>query len=46
MFFTLSARDNDSHLGLLRKIAEVCMDKNKFNKLMKINNEKELMEVF
>ena len=31
---------------LLRKIAEVCMDKNKFNKLMKINNEKELMEVF
>ena len=46
MFFTLSASNNDSHLGMLRKIAEVCMDKNKFNKLMKINNEKELMEVF
>ena len=46
MFFTLSASNNDSHLGMLRKIAEVCMDKNKFNKLMKINNDKELMEVF
>ena len=32
MFFTLSASNNDSHLGMLRKIAEVCMDKNKFNK--------------
>ncbi|WP_195953993.1 PTS sugar transporter subunit IIA [Clostridium saudiense] len=46
VFFTLSARDNESHVDMLRKIAEVCMNKEKFNKLIKINNERELMEVF
>ncbi len=46
VFFTLAAKDNESHLGFLRKIAEVCMNKEKFNKIIKSKNEKELMEVF
>ncbi|OPX48196.1 PTS sugar transporter subunit IIA [Clostridium thermobutyricum] len=46
VFFTLSAKDNESHLGLLRQIAEVCMNKDKLNKIINSNNEKEIMEVF
>lgn len=46
IFFTLSAKDNESHLGLLRQIAEVCMNKDKLNKIINSNNEKEIMEVF
>lgn len=46
VFFTLAAKDDESHLGFLRKIAEVCMNKEKFNKIINSNNEKELMEVF
>lgn len=46
VFFTLAAKDNKSHLDLIQKIAGVCMNKNKFNELLNIKNEEELMEVF
>ena len=46
IFFTLSAKDNESHLDLLRKIAEVCMNKEKFNIIITSKNESEIMEVF
>lgn len=45
VFFTLSAKDNDSHLGLLRQIADVCMNKNKLNIIKNSKNKKEIMEV-
>lgn len=46
VFFTLSARNNKSHIGLLKKIAEVCMNKEKFNKIVNAKNEIEIKEVF
>ena len=46
VFFTLSAKDNESHLGLMKKIADVCMNKDKFNNLLKVETEEQLMEVF
>lgn len=46
VFFTLSAKDNESHLGMMQKIAGVCMNKDKFKELLNTKNEKELMEVF
>ncbi|WP_315081150.1 PTS sugar transporter subunit IIA [uncultured Clostridium sp.] len=45
VFFTLSAKDNDSHLDLLRKIAEVCMNKEKLNIIINSKCEKEIKEV-
>jgi PTS system ascorbate-specific IIA component len=45
VFFTLSAKDNDSHLGLLRQIADVCMNKNKLNIIKNSKNKREIMEV-
>lgn len=46
VFFTLSAKDNQSHLGLMKKIADICMNKDKFNDLLNVETEKQLMEVF
>lgn len=46
VFFTLSAKDNESHLDLLRKIAEVCMNKCKLEKIINSKNKEEIMEVF
>ena len=45
VFFTLSAKDSNSHLGLLRKIADVCMNKDKLNIIKNSKNKKEIMEV-
>lgn len=45
IFFTLSAKDNESHLGLLKKIADVCMNKDKFNIIINSKNKTEIMEV-
>lgn len=45
VFFTISAKDNDSHLDTMRKIARVCMDENKLNKILNSKNENEIMEV-
>lgn len=45
VFFTLSAKDSDSHLGLLRQIADVCMNKNKLNIIKNSKNKKEIMGV-
>lgn len=45
VFFTLSAKDNESHIGLLRQIADVCMNKNKLNIIKNSKNKEEIMEV-
>lgn len=45
VFFTLSAKDSESHIGLIRKIAEVCMNKEKLNIIKNSKNIKEIMEV-
>lgn len=45
VFFTLSAKDNESHLTILRKIAEVCMNKEKLNIILNSKNEEEIQEV-
>lgn len=45
VFFTLSAKDSESHIGLIRKIAEVCMNKDKLNIIKNSKNKEEIMEV-
>lgn len=45
VFFTLSAKDNESHLSILRKIAEVCMNEEKLKIILNSKNEKEIQEV-
>ncbi len=45
IFFTLSSKDSSSHLELVKKIAQVCMDENKLNKILNAENEKEIGEV-
>lgn len=45
VFFTLSAKDSESHIGLLRKIAEVCMNEDKVKKIKNSKNKNEIMEV-
>ena len=45
LFFTLSAKDNESHLGLLKQIADVCMNKDKLNIIQNSKNKEEIMEV-
>lgn len=45
VFFTLSAKDSESHIGLIRKIAEVCMNKEKLNIIKNSKNKKDIMEV-
>ncbi|MGG7174832.1 PTS sugar transporter subunit IIA [Clostridium neonatale] len=46
VFFTLSAKDNKSHLELIKKIADVCMNKDKLNNIINSKNKEEIMEVF
>ncbi|SFB28983.1 PTS sugar transporter subunit IIA [Clostridium frigidicarnis] len=45
VFFTLSAVDSSSHVETLRKIAEVCMNGEKLNLIIKSKNENEIQEV-
>lgn len=45
LFFTLSAIDSSSHLEIMQKVANVCMDQNKLNTILNLNNEEEIMEV-
>ena len=45
LFFTLSAKDNESHLGLLKQIAGVCMNKDKLNIIKNLKNKKDILEV-
>lgn len=45
VFFTLSAKDNNSHLELLKRIAEVCMNKDKLNIIINSKNKEEIQEV-
>lgn len=46
VFFTLSATNGDSHMDLLKKVADICMNKDKLNIIKKANNKEEIMEVF
>jgi len=46
VFFTLSAKDGESHLGLIKQIAEVCMNKDKLDIIKNSKSKKEIMEVF
>lgn len=46
IFFTLAAKDNKSHLHIIKKITEVCMNKEKLNKIINSKNEDEIKEVF
>ncbi len=45
VFFTLSAKDSESHIGLLRKIAEVCMNEEKLSIIKNSKSKKEIMGV-
>lgn len=45
VFFTLSAKDNNSHMGLLRQVADVCMNKDKLNIIFNAQNKEEIEEV-
>lgn len=45
VFFTLSAKDNESHLGLLKQIADVCMNKDKLDIIINSKNKQEILEV-
>lgn len=46
LFLTLSAKDNKSHLDIMKKITEVCVNKEKFNKILNAKTEEEIKEVF
>lgn len=46
VFFTLAANNNESHIEYLKKIAEVCMNKEKLNNIINSNKEKDIMGVF
>lgn len=45
LFLTLSSIDNNSHLELMQKVASLCMDESKLNKILNTNKEEEIMEV-
>lgn len=45
LFLTLSSIDNNSHLELMQKVASICMDGSKLNKILNTNKEEEIMEV-
>ncbi|MEG0051026.1 MAG: PTS sugar transporter subunit IIA [Terrisporobacter sp.] len=45
LFLTLSSTDNNSHLELMQKVASICMDESKLNKILNTNKEEEIMEV-
>lgn len=45
LFLTLSSIDNNSHLALMQKVASICMDECKLNKILNSNKEEEIMEV-
>lgn len=45
LFLTLSSIDSKSHLELMQKVAGICMDESKLNKILNTNKEEEIMEV-
>lgn len=45
VFFTVSAVDNESHLGLLQQIAGVCMDRQKLDLIINAKSVEEIKEV-
>ncbi len=45
VFFTVSAKDSESHLGLLSKVAEICMDKARFKKVVDAKTEQEIIDL-
>jgi PTS system mannitol-specific IIA component/PTS system ascorbate-specific IIA component len=45
LFLTLSSKDKNSHLDLMKKVVSICSDDNKLNKILNSKNEEEIMEV-
>ena len=45
VFFTLSAKDNKSHLDIMKKLSEVFVNKEKLDKIINSQNEEEIKEV-
>lgn len=46
VFFTLSAKDGEAHLGLIRQIAEICMDEHKLNTIKEAKIIEEILVLF
>ena len=45
IFFTITAVDSSSHIDTIKNLAEICMNKEKVEKILNSKNEKEIMEV-
>lgn len=45
IFFTLSAKDNTSHMGLLQIVSSICGDENLYNSILKCNKEDEIKHI-
>jgi len=45
LFLTLSSKDKNSHLDLMKKVTSICSDDNKLNKILNSKNEEEIMEI-
>lgn len=45
VLFTISAKDSSSHLDIIKKVAEICMDENKLNTIINAKEINEIMEV-
>lgn len=46
VFFTLAAKDSKSHLDIIKKITEVCINPDKLEKIINSKTEEEIKEVF
>lgn len=45
IFFTITAVDSSSHIETIKRLAEVCMNSEKIEKILNSKNEEEIMEV-
>ncbi|MDD4371082.1 MAG: PTS sugar transporter subunit IIA [Anaerostipes sp.] len=45
LFFTLAAKDEDSHMNLLKKISQLCSSKEKMQQLMDTNDKQKLLSM-
>ena len=45
LFLTLSSKDKNSHLDLMKKVVSICNDDDKLNKILNSKNEEEIKEL-
>lgn len=45
IFFTITAIDSSSHIENIKRLAEICMNSEKIEKILNSKNEEEIMEV-